>query len=214
LQIHRYSTLVADSSTLVTALPAKYLFCMNDEGRIPRKLNYLAGNAALIGAGALEAPGSIDTVKVATFFMANEERPEANRKLADREVSVEQSGLSIDDGATADAGSRDQIQGEHEPVVNDRETATEPGAASSSSGVRQPVELSQVTFYELFVAKAKELCGKEPRTPEQLVEALALNKTQLNVWLKQAVDKGELRKLAKPVRYEARSSKQRALALE
>ncbi len=73
---------------------------------------------------------------------------------------------------------------------------------------------SEVTFYELFVVKARSFAGKQPRTTEELVEALALNKTQLNAWLNQAVDKGELKKLTKPVRYEAHSSKQGALALE
>jgi hypothetical protein len=48
-----------------------------------------------------------------------------------------------------------------------------------------------------------------------LVEALAVNKTQLNDWLKQAVKDGELTKLAKPVvRYEVSRARQATLALE
>ena len=48
----------------------------------------------------------------------------------------------------------------------------------------------------------------------KLAEVLAINKTRLNAWLKQAVDDGELDKLTKPVRYEAVSRTQHALALE
>jgi hypothetical protein len=61
---------------------------------------------------------------------------------------------------------------------------------------------------------AEEPCGKEPRTTDELVEALALNKTQLNAWLKQAVETGELKKRSNPVRYEVDSVKQGAFALE
>jgi len=76
------------------------------------------------------------------------------------------------------------------------------------------MDLSQVTFYELFIVKIRGLCAREPKTTDDLIDALALNKTQLNAWLKQAVEDGELKKLAKPVRYEVCSTKQEALVLD
>ncbi len=172
-----------------------------------------AGNAALIAAGALEAPATVEDVNVAAFFMANEEQPKADRDLLEQEVSVEQPEVPVKSVAEADAGSRAQVQSEPEQVVNDRGPASEPNAATRR-GVPQTIGLSEVSFYDLFVVKAQELCEKEPRTADDLVDALALNKTQLNAWLKQAVDKGELRKRAKPVRYELPSSKQGSLALD
>lgn len=77
----------------------------------------------------------------------------------------------------------------------------------------QITSLSEMTFYELFVVKVKLLCGKKPCTVEDLVDALELNKTQLNAWLKQAVEKGELKKLTKPVRYAVSNHKQSTLVL-
>ncbi len=172
-----------------------------------------AGNAALIAAGASEAPASIDGVEVIAFFKANPEKRKVYRELSDQEATVEEPELPAQPAVEAEIGSRSQTQDVPEQVVNDRGSGTEPNAAPSSSE-SQTLELSEVTFFELFVVKAKGLCGDEPRTTDELVEALAINKTQVNAWLKQAVDKGELKKLAKPVRYEARSSKQGALALK
>jgi hypothetical protein len=36
----------------------------------------------------------------------------------------------------------------------------------------------------------------------ELAELLAVNKTQINAWLKQAVADGKIQKLSRPVRYE------------
>ncbi len=58
------------------------------------------------------------------------------------------------------------------------------------------------------------LCLDEPKTTDELLDTLSLNKTQLNAWLKQAVADGHLKKLNKPVRYEVNSTKQESLVLE
>jgi hypothetical protein len=55
------------------------------------------------------------------------------------------------------------------------------------------------------------LCNDSPRTPDELVEAMDLNKTQLNIWLKKAVDDKKLKKLLKPIRYQWMTLQQNAL---
>jgi predicted Rossmann fold nucleotide-binding protein DprA/Smf involved in DNA uptake len=46
-----------------------------------------------------------------------------------------------------------------------------------------------------------------PMTTEKLSETLDVNKTQLNVWLKKAVDEKKIIKLSKPVRYQKAASR-------
>jgi transposase-like protein len=48
-----------------------------------------------------------------------------------------------------------------------------------------------------------------PITAKELAETLDVNKTQLNAWLKKAVDENKIIKLSKPARYQkAESGKQ------
>jgi len=98
-------------------------------------------------------------------------------------------------------------------MIDDKKRPSVLDVAASRSMPRI-VDFSGGTFYDLFIAKAKELCGKEPCTIDELVAVLTINKIQVNAWLEQAVENGELKKLTKLVRYEMASSKQGALALK
>lgn len=57
-------------------------------------------------------------------------------------------------------------------------------------------------FYELFLRKIEAACSLEPKTVDELETAFDVTKTQLNAWLKRAVEDGRLKKLTRPVRYE------------
>ena len=56
-------------------------------------------------------------------------------------------------------------------------------------------------FYSIFLGRVEQECKDEPKTVEQLIELLGLHKSQLNIWLKQAVEEGFLEKKLRPVRY-------------
>ena len=56
-------------------------------------------------------------------------------------------------------------------------------------------------FYDLFLQKLLETCAQTPQTPEELAKRLNLGKSQVNAWLKRALDGKKVRKLQKPVRY-------------
>jgi len=57
------------------------------------------------------------------------------------------------------------------------------------------------TFYEYFLLLAEPLLQEE-KPVDELVKVLDINKTQLNVWLKKAVEDKKVNKLNKPVRYQ------------
>ncbi|MGZ8246380.1 hypothetical protein, partial [Methylomagnum sp.] len=56
-------------------------------------------------------------------------------------------------------------------------------------------------FYELFLLKLQSLLREDAKTPDELAEALDLEKAQVKPWLKRAVAEFKLETLAKPVRY-------------
>lgn len=56
------------------------------------------------------------------------------------------------------------------------------------------------TFYQYFLFKVRPLLS-EAKQIDELLELLNVNKTQLNVWLKQAVEEQAITKLNKPVSY-------------
>lgn len=84
-----------------------------------------------------------------------------------------------------------------EPADAPAPPPVEPSLATTATS---PVEM--MTFYELFVHKVRELCWDKECRPDELAETLQLHRTQLDIWLKQAVEDGHLVKLPKPVRYQ------------
>lgn len=81
----------------------------------------------------------------------------------------------------------------------------EPTSFAAQACAQTPSRLSEqqspVDFYQLFIAELHRL-AVAPTTVDQLAEQTALHKTQLNHWLKRAVDDGVIRKLRQPVRYQ------------
>ncbi len=69
----------------------------------------------------------------------------------------------------------------------------------------------ELDFYDLFLAKIRDLCRDVPRSRMELAETLKLQKSQLDVWLRQAEREGKLEKLTRPVRYRWRHPRQESL---
>jgi predicted Rossmann fold nucleotide-binding protein DprA/Smf involved in DNA uptake len=155
--------------------------------------------------------------------------------VADRVAEIDLPGLLVGEGhATAGEGIPDagggeggaarvvpsrQSPGEPLPVMGSPPADENAGEAdmANGSGTGGPGDLGAlagITFYELFLAKARPLCSEAPRTPEELTEALGLKKSQANDWLKQAVAEGRLQKVSKPVRYRWVAEEQAALPLD
>ncbi|EKA7363838.1 DNA-processing protein DprA [Vibrio parahaemolyticus] len=63
------------------------------------------------------------------------------------------------------------------------------------------IGLECIDFYDIFVAKfAKD--ASSPVTLDELIESTQLHKSQLNEWLKKAIEDGIAKKLNRPVRYQ------------
>ncbi|WP_206171879.1 DNA-processing protein DprA [Thiorhodococcus mannitoliphagus] len=171
-----------------------------------------AGNLELIAAGGREAPSNIDEVEISNFFEEKADQSTADQPLSSSNgPSAKKPPAVPRPEAGADPGTETQAEWRQNQTAAEIEQQAPQHEVDAS--VPEALDLSSVTFYELFLVKTKEICGTRPRTTDDLVEALAVNKTQLNDWLKQAVEDGELTKLVKPVRYEV-SLKQATLALE
>ncbi len=69
----------------------------------------------------------------------------------------------------------------------------------------------ELEFYDLFLVKIRDLCQDAPRSRAELAETLKLQKSQLDVWLRQAEREGKLEKLTRPVRYRWRRPRQESL---
>ncbi len=173
-----------------------------------------AGNKALIEAGAMEAPSDIDAVNIDRFFQAANEPSRSDEDLFSTAPSSDEVGPTEISASESDAPLTDAITlvEEEQHVVSGGDVGTIESDEKPSEP--EPIDLTQVSFYELFLHKVLALCLDEPKTTGELLDALSLNKTQLNAWLKQAVADGRLKKLTKPVRYEVNSTQQESLALE
>lgn len=79
------------------------------------------------------------------------------------------------------------------------EQALDDPAAESHEVIFQP---EQIDFYQLFLRKLQRL-ALTPKAADDITTETGLHKTQVNVWLKQAVEEGQVKKLNRPVRYQA-----------
>ncbi|WP_305801720.1 DNA-processing protein DprA [Thiolapillus sp.] len=174
-----------------------------------------AGNAAIVRAGALWAPESVDEIDFSSLFSVASAVEEVGEDLFSKAANEVNEGSSIG-----------HAYGQTEEPVSTAETAIETGSKqdmdteTDDTDAGQP-EQSRVNscptddldFYDLFLIKVASLCSDVPKKPDELVEALNLNKTQLNAWLKHAVSEEKLKKLTRPVRYQWVTTQQSDLPL-
>ncbi|MFA7096649.1 MAG: DNA-processing protein DprA [Gammaproteobacteria bacterium] len=84
--------------------------------------------------------------------------------------------------------------------------------ASTGSSAEQELAVLEVdkfvplptSFYDYFLIRFKEVTHEGPLEPQVLGERFDLSKSQLNEWLKRAVEEGVAEKFLRPVRYQWR----------
>ncbi len=171
-----------------------------------------AGNAAIVRAGGVWAPESVKEIDFRSLFSAKSAVVRADEDLFSQAANeVNEGGTDYtqeypDESASA-SKTGNKSESEHD---------VETGATDASAGLPEqasscPVE--ELDFYDLFLVKVKLLCSDAPKTPDELVEVLDLNKIQLNAWLKRAVSEERLKKLARPLRYQWITTQQSTLPL-
>ncbi len=91
----------------------------------------------------------------------------------------------------------------HEPSPNSYSAIKEEPIAISGGG--QLKGFSQISLYEFFVIKLRELLSEKEMNLKELEEKLDINLTQLKAWLDRAENEGSIKKLSKPIRYKLMS---------
>ena len=140
-------------------------------------------------------PGRIDDPRIENLGTDASPQPAAKRTG------------SSEIGAAIDA----EVQAESEAL------ASVPGEDAGPEDHRGP-SLSDVAssdldsnFYDLFLYKLAQACGRSAKTPSELAQLFELQKTQLDAWLKRAQAEEKVQKLTRPVRYEWVDTRQDSL---
>lgn len=84
----------------------------------------------------------------------------------------------------------------------DSKEPEQPLAESVTESRETNFKPEQIDFYQLFLRKLQRLT-QTPKAADDITTETGLHKTQVNAWLKQAVEEGRVKKLNRPVRYQA-----------
>lgn len=137
-----------------------------------------------------EAPGSASPgIEQATGSSVNEPVPTAS--------------LAADD--PSQAPKKEQFGETEEEGIDSEEHSSVPDAKAPSDTDTPPGEISGPlvqTLYEHFLAILAREATASAKNVDELLEITQLHKTQLNTWIKQAVEEGKVNKLNRPVRYQ------------
>jgi predicted Rossmann fold nucleotide-binding protein DprA/Smf involved in DNA uptake len=154
------------------------------------------GNSKLLDLGAISWPDSIErnNFRQQLYDLAvnsRDNRPKKNPKnpsLFDFQAAQETAPAEEPPPATE--------------VVEEKPAIAEPGSV-----VEPEVKIPECPA-SIYQAVLPVILNKldSPATAEELAETLDVNKTQLNTWLKKAVDENRIIKLSKPVRYQKAES--------
>jgi predicted Rossmann fold nucleotide-binding protein DprA/Smf involved in DNA uptake len=147
-----------------------------------------AGNALIVKEGAYWLPDSVETVDLSNLFSLPDTKalPLSEDILSQLNTEGDADNTMIE-GALAEktiATATEIVEVEEEPKLTEASNKALPE-----------------NFYEYFLLAVQPLLI-EAKNVDELVDLLDLNKQQLNVWLKKAVEEGRIKKLNKPVRYE------------
>ena len=85
------------------------------------------------------------------------------------------------------------------------ELQAENEANSTDDAEIDNMPLEPIDFYKLFISELQHL-AEDPITIDKLIEITRLHKSQLNEWLKRAIDDKVIKKLSRPVRYQVKNS--------
>ena len=141
---------------------------------VKRNDSRVSGNSDLVGRGARWLPPRLE--------------PGLFDMFAGSETGREQASPAAGAGHLADSGIEATKHGPEygAAIPHDRRTAR-----------------SHPDFYRLFLEWMDDVAAAEPIGADDIAGRLDLNKTQAAVWLKKGIDEKRIRRLAKPVRYQA-----------
>ena len=170
---------------------------------VKRTSDKKAGNELIIKEGAFWLADKIDDVDIESLFKSPENSLQSIPEDIFSQVQSEDS-EEVDEKNDIEE-LREEIPRKESLPENDISERSEADANEVEETEEKEFPEAEITlpesFYEYFLFKVKPLLT-EAKSVDDLAELLALNKTQLNAWLKQAVVDKKITKLNKPVRYQ------------
>ena len=94
------------------------------------------------------------------------------------------------------------IDADHAPKTEDISITVGKAEAPASQGTEPAPKTSEIDLFQLFMSSIEELTAEEPLKTDEIAFRLELEKSQVNAWLKRAVEEGLAEKLQRPVRYQ------------
>lgn len=159
-----------------------------------------AANASLVSKGGHWCESDINLLTISNLFQAElATKLQEKVEQADLFSTSPQSDLFSkgDTEKNQKTANKTPSKVEEKPVIP---TLSNPPNEVNSS------EPSSDNFYELFVTELQKI-ALAPKSLDELLEATSLHKSQLNEWLKQAIEDGLVKKLNRPVRYQLDKNK-------
>lgn len=156
------------------------------------------GNNVPMLAGLIHAPASAPKASPAMDLFdqpvaeSNPEPLKAEQPKEQKTDKLENSPQSIADETVSEEPT--QTEADEQLQAESTVTAKEPEAAVFTG-----------SLYDHFVYLLADV-AKSPKTVEELEDLTQLHKTQLNTWLKQAVESKQAVKLTRPVRYQCKTA--------
>ena len=209
---NRYIYCLADAAVVVSSTPNRggtWNGALEDlkAAWIPlwvkRTASEKSGNASLVQRGAKWIPDDLESLESlmcgATSGSAKASRLELHLKTADVEPPVvREASMKVSDTPDLKAGS----PGRQEQTINADERAV--------GSIEDRVYLD---FYALFLIRMLEITANGPMKTDEIAAGLKLEKSQVASWLKRGVGDGNIRKMSRPVRFQAteRVREQRSL---
>lgn len=157
-----------------------------------------AANADLVAKGGRWCEDDVQRLSISGLFGSNDsiaaqEQVDLFAEPAQPELfSESESSLEVESGEIAITDS--SIAESHDNTVS-----------SVHNTAVEDIAVKATDFYQIFAADLQQL-ATVPVTIDELLDNTGLHKSQLNDWLKRAVDDGVLKKLIRPVRYQVQDS--------
>ena len=145
------------------------------------------GNSRLLDLGAIPWPQSIDR---------NNFKQQLNDLAVQSQENRPKKQPDLFDYQPAQKAASVKKQSPIKDYIQEKTPAVEPGIKTQEC---------PASIYEAVLPVILNKLDR-PVTAEEFSEALNVNKTQLNAWLKKAVDENKITKLSKPVRYQKAES--------
>ena len=167
-----------------------------------------AANADLVAKGGHWCAVDIEALNIAALFMENNTMQTQVKKEQSDMFACGNDAKSVSQAELIGSSSESTECGQQKPESGSNEVQSPVEQQLAASAEEPEAIYASVDFYAVFIA---ELCrlAPNPLTAEEIIDRTALHKSQVNNWLKRAVDEGAVIKLNRPVRYQRVANKRR-----